>query len=101
MNEKRRLAQSKMRAVYMDETLKGEGTDMRRVWVVRTVMGKDKFEEERFDGLFHQWGVEWEEFQDGGACECTVGIVEKEDGRITTVLPDHVQFLHGSSENVT
>ena len=42
-------------------------------------------------GLFHQWGVNYEEFENG-AVNYTIAIVELSDGTIEEVLPCNIQF---------
>lgn len=44
------------------------------------------------EGLFHTWGVEFEEFESGPG-NYTVGIIEKEDGEIITSVPTDIIFL--------
>lgn len=41
--------------------------------------------------LFHAWGSELEEFENGGV-QVTVAIVEFPDGSIKAVLPDRIRF---------
>ena len=43
-------------------------------------------------GLFHQWGVDYEEFE-SGAGNFTVAIVEMPDGSILKPMPEHIKFL--------
>ncbi len=43
------------------------------------------------DGIFHEWGSDYEEFEDG-AGNFTVAIVELKDGSIITVPADLIQF---------
>lgn len=45
-----------------------------------------------FQGLFHSWGVCYEEFSDGPG-NYTVAIVELPDGSIITPAADLVKFL--------
>jgi len=44
------------------------------------------------EGLWHQWGMEMEEFESGGV-DFSVGIVENPDGSISTPLACDVIFL--------
>ena len=44
------------------------------------------------EGLFHQWGCDYEGFE-GGPGNYTVGIVELLDGRIIRTEPPNIQFL--------
>ncbi len=43
-------------------------------------------------GLFHQWGVNYEEFETGPG-NYTVAIVELLDGKVKEVTPDLIQFV--------
>lgn len=43
-------------------------------------------------GYFHKWGVDSEEL-DVGAINYTIGIVELKDGRVVTVMPEHLNFI--------
>lgn len=43
-------------------------------------------------GLFHQWGVGYEEFE-SGAGNFSVAIVEKENGEVIKVEVEHIMFL--------
>lgn len=44
------------------------------------------------DALFHRWGEELFEQNDGPSVSYTVGIVEMEDGAVRTVPPSHIKF---------
>lgn len=44
------------------------------------------------NGLFHQWGSDFEEFESGPA-NYTVAIIELDDGSVVTAQPDKVIFL--------
>lgn len=44
------------------------------------------------EGLFHQWGCSYEEFE-SGAGNFTVAIVELTDGTIEQVLPSNLKFV--------
>jgi len=44
------------------------------------------------DGLFHQWGVSYVEYESGPA-NYTVGIVELKDGKVVMPTPDGIQFI--------
>lgn len=44
------------------------------------------------EGLFHQWGQGYEEFQSGPG-NYTVALIELDDGRIVEGVPDTVVFL--------
>ena len=45
------------------------------------------------EGMFHQWGSEYEEFENGPG-NYTVGIVETPDGKIITVIPEDMRFIN-------
>jgi hypothetical protein len=57
-------------------------------------MRKCKFLEkhEILEGIFHQWGCNYEEFENG-AGNYTVGIVETIDGKIHMPMADDITFL--------
>lgn len=42
-------------------------------------------------GLFHQWGIDYEEF-DNGPGPFTAAIVEREDGRVALVYASLIRF---------
>lgn len=44
------------------------------------------------DGIFHQWGTDYEEFESGPA-SYTVGIVELSDGRVIMPIAAFIQFI--------
>lgn len=46
-------------------------------------------------GKFHTWGLEMIEFEDGGV-NFTVGIIEKENGEMTTSVPKDIVFLNSN-----
>lgn len=46
-----------------------------------------------YTGLFHQWGLEIEE-DENGFSSYTVGIVELENGVIKTPLPSQMKFIN-------
>ena len=45
-----------------------------------------------FEGVFHQFGVSYEEF-DTGAGNYSTAIVEKSDGSIVNVSVEEIQFI--------
>ena len=45
-----------------------------------------------FDGMFHQWGNSYEEFESGPG-NLTTAIIEMGDGSIKEVLPTHLIFI--------
>lgn len=44
------------------------------------------------DGIFHQWGADYEEFESGPG-NYTVGIVELPDGRVIMPIARFIQFV--------
>ncbi len=44
------------------------------------------------EGLFHQWGNSYEEFE-SGAGNYSVALVELPDGTIAEVLPSNIKFI--------
>ena len=66
---------------------------MRRVTVLERVLVEKKWTTQtRCHGHFHEWGVDYEEF-DANAGMYTVAIVELFDGQVITVLPNLIQFV--------
>jgi hypothetical protein len=49
--------------------------------------------------LFHIWGVEYEEFENG-AGNCTVAIIELPSGKVETVLPSMIMFVEESEDKI-
>lgn len=47
-------------------------------------------------GLFHQWGLSMEEYENGGV-NWTVGIIETSDGQMHDISPSKIQFLPSGS----
>lgn len=45
------------------------------------------------EGLFHQWGNDFEEYESGPA-NYSVGIIELPDGHIVTAVPEKIQFVN-------
>ena len=60
---------------------------MRKVIVTPAI----KSQGEPYEAKFHQWGVEYEEFETGPG-NLTVAIVELDDGSVKTVLPHWIKF---------
>lgn len=52
--------------------------------------------EHTVNGLFHQWGCSYEEF-DSGPGNYTVAIVELEDGTIEEFMPHLIKFITPAS----
>ncbi len=44
------------------------------------------------DGIFHQWGTDYEEFESGPG-NFTVGIVELPDGKVIMPIARFIQFV--------
>ena len=44
-------------------------------------------------GLFHQWGIDFEELGDAGVGNYTTAVVELEDGTIETPPANQIQFM--------
>lgn len=48
--------------------------------------------EEKGEAIFHQFGSDYEEFDQGG-CTFSTAIVEWPDGTVSNVPADHIRFL--------
>jgi hypothetical protein len=46
------------------------------------------------DGMFHQWGICYEEFPEGGPMQYSYGIVEDSTGKIHEVPPCKITFIN-------
>ena len=46
-----------------------------------------------YTGLFHEWGVNYEEGENGFG-NYTVGIIELDNGKIELIVPEKIQFLN-------
>jgi hypothetical protein len=57
------------------------------------VEGTGKIDDKETSGLFHCWGIDIEEFNNGG-CSFTIGIIELEDGSIDTAEPKNIKFIN-------
>lgn len=44
------------------------------------------------EGVFHQWGVSYEEF-DAGPANFSIAIIETPTGEIEEVLPSYIKFI--------
>lgn len=54
---------------------------------------KNTWEEKEFvDGVFHQWGNNYEEF-DSGSGNYTVAVVELPDGKVVMTVASNIQFI--------
>lgn len=53
---------------------------------------------EKGTGLFHQWGIDYEEFETGPG-NYTVATVEMEDGTIDVFQPCMIQFIDPPKKN--
>lgn len=58
---------------------------------IKTVLGKGIWTEKEI-GLFHQWANDFEGYESGPA-NFTIALVEKEDGTIVKVTPEHIKFI--------
>ncbi|MEV9060044.1 hypothetical protein AB0118_07380 [Klebsiella quasipneumoniae] len=47
------------------------------------------------EGLFHQWGTDYEEFETGPG-NMTVAVVEFPDGTVETFLPYLIKFIEAA-----
>ena len=45
------------------------------------------------EGLFHQWGVDFSQGNDGSMGNYTIALVEKYDGTIESVIPQNLKFI--------
>ena len=45
-----------------------------------------------FEGVFHEWGFDYEEFENGPG-NYSVGIVELEDGSVHRFIPENIKFI--------
>lgn len=44
------------------------------------------------NGVFHQWGSDYEEYENGPG-NYSVGIVELEDGNVQRFIPENIKFI--------
>ncbi|HBO6312776.1 TPA: hypothetical protein ACSPMR_005505 [Pseudomonas aeruginosa] len=68
---------------------------MRRVMTMKVVCdrnGRRTGYEESGEALFHQWGVDFEEFETG-AGNYTVAVVERPGGTVELLQPHLIRFL--------
>lgn len=65
---------------------------MRKCKFITPVKRENGWENDTVFGMFHQWGLESEEYEDGGL-SWTVAIIETCDGQIHTPSASRVQFL--------
>lgn len=77
---------------------------MRKVECTRITYERDgiyrKTIETKVQGLFHQWGNEYEEL-DTGAGNYSVGLVELQDGTMETFIPQRIRFISSEPESKT
>lgn len=52
------------------------------------------------EGLFHQWGVEYEEINDYGVGNYSVAIVELSNGEIVMPFASNIQFLDSADREI-
>jgi hypothetical protein len=55
------------------------------------IPGTGCYSEWIYAGVFHEWGVSYEEY-DNGPGNFTVGLVEMPDGTIEEVVPSNIKF---------
>lgn len=74
---------------------------MRKVMIKRLRAIQYSRPEDQVDrpGLFHQWGTDFEEYENGAA-QFSVGIVELEDGSVEMVPPERIHFLEPADKEV-
>lgn len=69
--------------------------ELRKVEFKHTIDGGYTYE--TYSGYFHIWGLESMNFVDEKekdyAISYTIGIIEQEDGNVTTVNPEFIKFL--------
>lgn len=58
-----------------------------------------RWEEYELLGVFHEWGVDYEEF-DTGPGNFSVGIVELTDGRVEGFRPELIRFIGDENEEL-
>ncbi len=61
-------------------------------------ISKEDFDKTWEEGLFHQWGSDYEEFESGPG-NYSIAIVENSEGKVHTVTPDCVVFLDSPKED--
>lgn len=54
--------------------------------------------QEKGEALFHEWGLDYHEFEEGG-CSFTVGVLELDNGQIILIEAAHIRFFK-ISENI-
>ncbi|EFH4810827.1 hypothetical protein F9385_19185 [Escherichia coli] len=73
-----------------------EGKAMRKVRCVKDRYiweGSDRKKvTDTFEGVFHGWGCDYEEFENGPG-NYSVGIVELEDGSVQRFIPESIKFI--------
>ena len=50
------------------------------------------------DGLFHQWGINYEEFENGPA-NYSIALIEDLNGLVHEVLPENLKFINDEKQN--
>ena len=50
------------------------------------------------EGLFHQWGQQYEDGGDSGIGNYTTAIIELDDGRVVEAAPDTVVFTEPAQQ---
>ena len=74
------------------EILKGGDGKSDKKHLRKVKFMRHRFAQEEEEGLFHEWGREYCEFE-GKAKEHTVALVENKRGNISYVLPYHLTFI--------
>lgn len=68
---------------------------MRKCLIKKWDSEKRGFESEfNTEGVFHQWGVSFEEYESGPG-NYTIALVELPNGEIESVLPRNIKFIEG------
>ena len=62
--------------------------------------GKNYVPIETGEGVFVQYGINFEETRDGGIYQCTSAIVEMPDGRVQNIPLHLIRFLKEEEKNV-
>lgn len=82
-----------MREVYYRKYIEPEYTNTAHS--KELVPGTGQYSDFIFSGLFHQWGLAYEEFENG-AVNFTVALVENEHGKIEVLAPSNIRFIKKS-----
>ncbi|ELJ5833575.1 hypothetical protein RS421_001948 [Enterobacter kobei] len=81
---------------YARQRVTTEGKAMRKVRCVKDRYiweGSDRKKvTDTFEGVFHGWGCDYEEFENGPG-NYSVGIVELGDGSVQRFIPENIKFI--------